>query len=242
MDENPREDVTQEGSASPDVACRQPPRSEEFEKLVERALRERVCSEFPDADPNVFHRKRYRGKSGNEHEIDVAVEFAVAGFDVVLLAECKWYPRRSVGKDELLEFSAVLDDIPCAHKGVVFTTVGFEQGARNHAKAQGIGLAVVAEDKCSWEVVLRAMLPPFIASAVALASRRAKASDTSSAEAGASSENDIFELARHILRRHRMSFDLGTSTAVNCYPVAPSPIKCPQPSVVRIHPEGVPRM
>ena len=53
-------------------------------------------------------------------------------------------------------------------------------------------------------------------------------------------DGDITQLAREILRRHRMSFDFGTSIAVNCYPAPYGAVTFPQPSVSRVRLQDTP--
>ena len=100
---------------------------EDFEQKVEQILRDRVNAQCPGIVPNVFHRKRYLGTSGHDHEIDVSAELSVAGVRIVVAVECKKYKAR-VGVDDALEFAQRLQDIG-AHKGIIATTNGFQEGA-----------------------------------------------------------------------------------------------------------------
>ena len=87
---------------------------------------------------NIYQQKKYLGKSGHHHSIDVSVEFELVGLKFIVLIECKHYKRR-VGIDDLLEFAARLDDVG-AHKGIVVTPMGFQEGAIKTAQAKGIAL------------------------------------------------------------------------------------------------------
>lgn len=89
--------------------------------------------------------RHFRGKSGHNHQIDIAIEITIAGLDLLVLVECKCY-RRSVEVSDVLEFVTRLQDIG-AHKGAMVTTVGFQEGAVLLAKAHRIALLITAPKK-----------------------------------------------------------------------------------------------
>ena len=113
---------------------------EEFEQVVRNILADRLREECPDAPLNVFHNRKYKGQSGHEHQIDVSAELTLAGCQILILVECKNY-KAAIGIDDLLEFAARLRDIG-AHKGIVVTTVGYQEGAKKIAEANGIALVL----------------------------------------------------------------------------------------------------
>lgn len=117
------------------------PRS--YEVLVRELLEARLRDDCPDAQLRVFHDKRYRGKSGHEHQIDVAAELELAEVRILILVECKHYSRK-VGIDDVMELATRIEDIG-AHKGIIVTTVGFQEGAVRIAKAKGIALVTAHE-------------------------------------------------------------------------------------------------
>jgi hypothetical protein len=137
---------------------------DEYERLVDTLLRLKIYRGGPSAqieiDQDGVHVERKRvftGKSGQKHEIDISFELPVAGVSVLFLVECKCY-EKAVGVDDLLEFSARLDDIG-ANKGIFVTNRGFSSGARTIARAKGIGLIKAIKGK--WRVVMRAQpMPP----------------------------------------------------------------------------------
>jgi Restriction endonuclease len=89
----------------------------------------------------LHHRKSYIGlKTGNTHEVDLSFEAHIGSMRFLILIECKYY-RRRVGKEIVEELHARIDDIG-AHKGAIVTTVGFQKGALNAAKAYGIALII----------------------------------------------------------------------------------------------------
>ena len=125
--------------------------SVKFEELVENLLSAQLVRHGPFGHCMVYRNKRYVGLSGQEHQVDVAVELDVAGISVLILIECKYYSRK-VGLDDILELSGRIDDVR-AHKGVLVTTKGFQAGALKVAKARNIGLVIASRNQ--WGPVLR---------------------------------------------------------------------------------------
>lgn len=85
-----------------------------------------------------YHLKKYLGKSGQEHAIDVSFETTLSDLRLLILVECKHYAR-SVGVEDVLTFAYRLRDVG-AHKGIIVTTQGFQEGAVQVARAEGIAL------------------------------------------------------------------------------------------------------
>ncbi|MBD8123667.1 restriction endonuclease [Pseudomonas lutea] len=84
------------------------------------------------------------------YQIDVLAKFqAFAGADFAVLIECKKY--RSAVKRELVQ---VLHDKVMsigAHKGILFTTTGFQSGAITYAKAHGIALVSIIDGAATYQ-------------------------------------------------------------------------------------------
>jgi hypothetical protein len=97
----------------------------------------------------VFRGRKYHGKSGTSHEIDVAFETKIAHSKLLFVVECKFYSR-PVGIEKVRDFAYRIGDIG-AHKGLMVTNIGYQRGAMKVAKAEGIGLLVVA--KCRLKAV-----------------------------------------------------------------------------------------
>lgn len=78
------------------------------------------------------------------YQIDVLVKFqAFAGAELIVLVECKKY--RNAVERELVQ---VLHDkvrSVGAHKGMLFTTTGFQSGAIKYAKAHGLALVSIID-------------------------------------------------------------------------------------------------
>lgn len=85
----------------------------------------------------------YRGRSGVSHEVDLAVEFSLAGLRYLTVFDIK-YRRVKLRAEEVLRFAAVSDDIG-ASKAVIVCSAGFSPGAVQVARGKGLGLLHVPE-------------------------------------------------------------------------------------------------
>jgi hypothetical protein len=143
---------------------------EEYERLVHKILEEKIREEYPGAAIQVFHNRKYRGQSGQEHQIDVSAELKFAGCRVLILAECKKY-RDKVGNEDVLTLLGRIRDIG-AGKGMIVTPVGYQEGAKRLAEANGIALALAkSEESVSWEVVMPLLFPPLVVAGAELVMR-----------------------------------------------------------------------
>ena len=64
--------------------------------------------------------------------------------DRIWIIECKDYPDRRVGVDEVEEFSSKLGQV-AAHKGTIVTRKGFQSGAISLATSYKIGLMTLSK-------------------------------------------------------------------------------------------------
>lgn len=71
------------------------------------------------------------------HEIDVYWECELGGITYVTVVQAKDWAH-AVNQGELLKFKAVLDDLPHQPRGVFVTRTGYQKGAFDFAKAQGV--------------------------------------------------------------------------------------------------------
>ena len=84
------------------------------------------------------------GKSGRKRQIDVALRTDVAGYQVLVVVECKDYQRR-VGIGKVDELIGKIDDVGAA-KGILVSDSGFDSGAVDRAKSDSrIELASVID-------------------------------------------------------------------------------------------------
>jgi len=133
----------------------------EYEQLVMAVLAKQIEAEWPHGEPRIFHNRKYKGRSGHESQIDIAAELDLAGVRVLIVVECKKYNRR-IDNGEVREFADRLRDI-AAHKGIMVTTVGFQEGAQMVAEAAGIALVLTPPtDAGSWKVLLPSLLPALL--------------------------------------------------------------------------------
>ena len=83
-----------------------------------------------------------------EYQIDVLAEFEFLGGKFNVLVECKRYKNRV--KREIVQL--LFDKIRAtgSHKGMIFSTSGFQEGAIKFAKIHGIALIRVIEGKYTY--------------------------------------------------------------------------------------------
>ena len=116
----------------------------EFEKQVKAWLEKSSdgLKEF-----RATHRKKVKG-SGGEYEIDVVAEFeALGGASIVVLIECKYYSSSNpIKRDTVMILHDKVQDTG-AHKGILFSTSGFQKGALEYAKARGIATVQVEDGR-----------------------------------------------------------------------------------------------
>jgi Restriction endonuclease len=112
----------------------------EFELFV-KAIYEEILV-FDGCDTiKVEHDVSIKGKSKQQHQIDVYWEFKLAGITHRVAVECKEYTNTvSVGK--VRDFYGALEDIGNI-QGVFVTTKGYQSGAITYAKHKDISLKVV---------------------------------------------------------------------------------------------------
>ena len=79
-----------------------------------------------------------------EHQIDVFWEFTQGDIVYTTLISCKDW-KNPVKKAQVLEFRAILDDIPGQPRGIIVSRAGFQSGAQNVANAHGILLYTLRE-------------------------------------------------------------------------------------------------
>ena len=88
-----------------------------------------------------LHREVVEGQGG-DYQIDVTGEMSLLGGATLrILVECKRC-RRPVERDELLAHAMKVQDT-ASHKGMVFSTAGFQSGALKFAKSKGVATAIL---------------------------------------------------------------------------------------------------
>ena len=113
--------------------------SDDYEKFIQQVMASLV-------GVTVHHQRVYTGRvSQRDIKIDVSFNYDIAGADLLFLVECKCYGH-SVPVDDVEEFHSKIDDIG-AHKGIMITTVGFQEGAIKTARGRGIALALLTTEQ-----------------------------------------------------------------------------------------------
>ena len=115
-------------------------RPNEYEDFIYR-----ICQSLSRDSGVAVHRNQiYAGRiSGRKIKVDVSFEAQLLGARILGLVECKCYKSR-VEVSDVEEFHSKVDDVG-AHKGIMFTTVGYEAGAVKVAKGRGIALFILRE-------------------------------------------------------------------------------------------------
>lgn len=109
----------------------------EFELQTKAHFEVRLKQSFNQSIP-VKHREKLTSLLGNTYEIDLHFEFHLQDIKYLTLIECKYW-NTNVTREKVNAFKSVIDDLK-AHKGVIVTCKGFQRGAVEYAKSQGIGL------------------------------------------------------------------------------------------------------
>jgi restriction system protein len=93
------------------------------------------------------HLQSVTGVDG-EYVIDVTVRFSALGADFLVLVECKHEKR----KTERQDVQVLHDKVQSvgAHKGMLFSTAGFQEGAIQYAVTHGIATVQLASGETTW--------------------------------------------------------------------------------------------
>lgn len=118
---------------------------EEFEQQVKSWL-DRSRDDLKSF--TITHREYLQGRSG-EYEIDAVARFEIfGGAEIVVLVECKRY-RSPIKRDIVMLLNQKLQEIG-AHKGMIFSTSGFQSGAIIFATEHGIATVTVQDGKTNY--------------------------------------------------------------------------------------------
>ncbi len=97
----------------------------------------------------VHHRKKLDGLDG-QYEVDVTASFMALDVRFEVLCECKNW-RSPVQRRDIQILHARLQSTG-AHKGILFSTSGFQAGAVEYARAHKIGLIRATPHGAQWRV------------------------------------------------------------------------------------------
>jgi restriction system protein len=119
----------------------------EFENVVLDWLRRAAAMEKQTIDAR--HLAVVDG-TGGEYKIDVLVTFSrFAGARFIVLVECK-HQRRPIEREDVMVLDAKIRDVG-AHKGMLFSTSGFQSGAIEYAEAHGLATVTVVNGTWLYE-------------------------------------------------------------------------------------------
>lgn len=115
----------------------------EFELLTKRLLTKKLKENF-GKKISISHKKKLTSLRGNTYEVDLTYLFSMFDIQYLTIVECKHWDS-FVTREKIGYFKSILEDLN-AHKGIVFTTKGFQKGAIAFAKSNGIGLIKITND------------------------------------------------------------------------------------------------
>jgi len=100
-------------------------------------------------DFKATHLGKLRGQGG-KYAFDVLVTFGLlSGARMIVLVECKRH-KRPVERNEILVLEGKLLDVG-AHKGMMFSTAGYQRGALELASAKGIATVTFIDGLATYE-------------------------------------------------------------------------------------------
>lgn len=137
----------------------------EYEKFTQEIYQELVNVDVLKTT-KVQHNVKLKGRSGQEHQIDVYWEYEIAGTQHKVAIECKNY-KIPVAIGKVRDFYGVLSDLNNV-AGIMVTKVGFQKGAKEYASEYGISLkelripnpgeAIIGEVEMNFNIAVRRCL------------------------------------------------------------------------------------
>ena len=137
----------------------------EYEKFTQEIYQELVNADALKTT-DVQHNIKLKGRSGQEHQIDVYWEYEIAGTKQKVAIECKNY-NKTVGIGKVRDFYGVLYDLNNV-AGIMVTKIGYQKGAKEYASEYGISLkelrapnpgeAIIGEVEMNFDISVRRCL------------------------------------------------------------------------------------
>jgi hypothetical protein len=135
-----------------------------YENLAQQIFNE-ILNQDSVKTINVQHNVMIQGKT-TSHQIDIFWEFEVGGIRYCTIVQAKDW-KSTVPQGAILQFKAILDDLPGQPRGIFVTRTGYQNGAIDVAKANGILLYELREPtEADWEgkiktivILLHALVP-----------------------------------------------------------------------------------
>jgi restriction system protein len=143
---------------------------EQFEEEVEKQI---ITMDIGLSEFKVRRLEKISAADGI-YEIDVTARFDALGVNFLVLIECKHH--KSPIKREVVQILNERLRAVGAQKGMIFSTVRYQQGAIEYAKKHGIALAIVVDGNAQYETKSLGLrrgerpswMPPFSAYIVSL--------------------------------------------------------------------------
>lgn len=137
----------------------------EYEKFTQEIYQELVNADVLKTT-KVQHNVKLKGRSGQEHQIDVYWEYEIAGTKHKVAIECKNY-NKTVAIGKVRDFYGVLCDLNNV-AGIMVTKVGYQKGAKEYASEYGVSLkelrnpkpgeAIIGEVEMNFNIAVRRCL------------------------------------------------------------------------------------
>ena len=137
----------------------------EYEKFTQEIYQELVNADVLKTT-EVQHNVKLKGRSGQEHQIDVYWEYEIAGTKQKVAIECKNY-NKNVAIGKIRDFYGVLCDLNNV-AGIMVTKVGYQKGAKEYASEYGISLkelrtpnpgeAIIGKIEMNFDIAVRRCL------------------------------------------------------------------------------------
>ena len=107
------------------------------------------------------HLENVHGLSGGEYEIDITASFDALGGTIKILIECRHYHRK-IERDDVLTVHKKMETLGF-QKVILVTSFGFQKGALEYAKANGIALVVLQDGRLTYRTksMEETELPPW---------------------------------------------------------------------------------
>ena len=110
-----------------------------------KRFEEAVTSIQKNIAPNaqISHDVKMKGKSGVDRQIDVAIQYNIGQYNILVIVDCKdWKNPADIG--DVGQFIDMVEDVG-ANKGALICNAGFTNGAKKRAKEKGIDLLRVID-------------------------------------------------------------------------------------------------
>lgn len=137
----------------------------EYEKFTQEIYQELVNADVLKTT-KVQHNVKLKGRSGQEHQIDVYWEYEIAGTKQKVAIECKNY-NKTVEIGKVRDFYGILCDLNNV-AGIMVTKIGYQKGAKEYASEYGISLkelrtpnpgeAIIGEVEMNFDISVRRCL------------------------------------------------------------------------------------